>query len=162
VEDSVRDYCREGNQLIYDVEKGEYQWIDTIADVSALKALHADAYSYEKEYEVGTWDDLIDRFLSCQTPKITICCYSGTRLIGSVIGFMYDSYNYIYSICVANEYQGKGIGSGLMRCFVNASQGKAIQLRVYSNNHMAWTMYEHFGFEFVELSALVGSTGSLL
>lgn len=161
VEDSVRDYRRAGKPQLLDAGGFEYQWTDAIDNVSALKALHADAYSYEKEYVVGNWDDLIDQFMSSKSPKITLCCNSGSRLIGSAIGYVYDTHTYIYSICVANEYQGMGVGSGLIRRFVNESKGKAIELRVYSNNESAHTMYEHFGFELVDLSSLVGASGSL-
>jgi ribosomal protein S18 acetylase RimI-like enzyme len=156
VEDTVRDYRKEKVQGLYDLGLSEYRWSEAIEDVPALKALHADAYSYEKEYVIGTWDDLLDQFLSSPTPKITITCHAGERLVGSAIGYAHESHTYIYSICVAGDHQGKGIGARLMRRFINASRGKAIELKVYSNNEHAVAMYERFGFEFRDLSSLVG------
>lgn len=161
VEDTVRDYQRTETQALFEVGKSEYRWSKAVYDVSALKALHADAYAYEKDYVIGTWDDLIDQFFSSQTPKIIVTCHIDDRLLGSAIGYVHDSHSYIYSICVAGDYQGKGIGSGLMRRFINESLGKRIELRVYSKNERAVTMYEHFGFQFMDLSTLIGINKSV-
>ncbi|GAB1467970.1 hypothetical protein MASR2M64_06640 [Candidatus Cloacimonadota bacterium] len=156
VEDTVCYYRRDKNFALFALEESEYRWVYTIDNVMDLIEIHHDAYAYEKEYVIGTWDNLIKIFLSSQTPKIMVYCYADDRLIGCALGYVYDSYTYIYSICVVVDYQSKGVCSGLMRRFINESHGKPIELNVYSTNEHAVAIYEHFGFVFKEISTLVG------
>lgn len=156
LEDSVLDYCRPQSSTLLLVEESEFRWSADVPDSMALKALHLDAYAYEKDYVMGTWDDLIENYLSSNAQKIMISCYLGDNLVGCAIGYVYDTHTYIYSICVASKHEGQGIGAGLMRRFINQSLAKEVQLKVYANNTRAVMMYEHFGFEFIDIRSIVG------
>jgi len=157
LEDSGRDYRRPKSSKLLELGESDLRWSADVPDEKALKALHLDAYAYEKDYVFGTWDELIDNFLSSDIPKIMISCYLGNTLVGCAIGNDYDTHTYIYSICVAIKHEGQGIGAGLMRRFINQSLGKEVQLKVYANNARAVRMYEHFGFKFIDITTLVGS-----
>ncbi|HPS40369.1 MAG TPA: GNAT family N-acetyltransferase, partial [Candidatus Cloacimonadota bacterium] len=157
-EDAVRDYRREGDSKSYPETDQGYRWSSRIEDINYLKALHYDAYSYEKEYVIGTWGDLIDIYVNSDIPKQIIACYSAEKLIGCAIGYLYPSHAYIYSLCVLSGYQDHGIGTELMRRFINLSGNMPIELKVYRNNEKALAMYERYGFQFTQLSSIVVKT----
>jgi len=59
----------------------------------------------------------------------------------------------VYTLCVAPEYKGRGLGRELMEFILeySAAQGmKAVRLDVYGKNTPAITLYKKCGFQYID------------
>lgn len=79
--------------------------------------------------------------------------YSVADLNGKAIGYIggyavFDTV-YINNIAVKIEYRNKGIGSALLKDFINKSPDKILTLEVRKSNSSAISLYNKFGFEIV-------------
>jgi len=117
-------------------------------DKEKLLNLHLKAYASEPPYVVGQWDELIDNYLSLDN-TITLSCKYNELLIGVCLGVSHpeNGYNYIYSVCVLPECQGKGFGDQLMNRFVQLTASESYQLEVLFSNYPARKVYESIGFK---------------
>lgn len=65
----------------------------------------------------------------------------------------YQSQNglYISNICVATEYRNKGVATGLINYLINQNKDKPLFLHVLKNNTNSIRLYEHLGFNIMDL-----------
>lgn len=71
------------------------------------------------------------------------------KAIGYIGGYVVFDTVYINNIAVKSEYRSKGIGSALLKDFINKSADKILTLEVRKSNSAAISLYNKFGFEIV-------------
>ncbi|MDY0151787.1 MAG: GNAT family N-acetyltransferase [Candidatus Cloacimonas sp.] len=155
VENIGLHYCKESSQTSYEISPDTFTWTANIPDPTALKSLHLQCFADEKEYVVGTWDSLIAQYLASEKQKICFACFQDGLLVGSILGYLGDTNAYIYSVCVLPACSSRGIGSKLMRLFLNQCPSLQVELHVYSENKAATALYEKLGFWKTGIASLV-------
>lgn len=80
--------------------------------------------------------------------KNPIFVYENDSKIGAYILWLKrKNYFRLYSICVGEEFQGKGISKELLMYSFDNLKNSAYQLEVKVNNHIAISLYEKYGFK---------------
>ena len=128
------------------------------SDLEAIRNLTADTQALAPDRDSIYW--LFSEFFK-NTSFIT---YSKNKLSGFLLGFMSQTkpkQGYVYSIGVAAEYRGNGIGKRLIEAFqesIRSLGADTIYLTTTPDNHMALGFYEHMGFTKPETFLKFGQT----
>lgn len=108
------------------------------------------AYKKYVEENWGTWDDkeqrkLFDKFIDTYFNCIYIIQLNGVD-IGFYNGQTLDDGIYeIGNICIIPEYQGKGIGSQILKDIIEMHKNQTIKLQYFKQNPVG-SLYEKLGF----------------
>ena len=119
-------------------------------DYEFVYKLKKNAYKEYVEFYWGTWDETAQR----EYFKRFIDKYKDTtyliQLGDSIIGFYNDDFlendDYeIGNICIAPEYQGKGIGTKILKDIIDKYSDKNIHIQYFKINPVG-NLYERLGF----------------
>lgn len=122
----------------------------TEKDYEFIYELKKNAYKEYVEANFGTWDEVAQR----EYFKKFIEFYKDTTyLIGldeKVIGFYNDEFlengDYeVRNICIIPEYQGKGIGTKILKDILEQYKDKNIHIQYFKQNPVG-KLYERLGF----------------
>jgi ribosomal protein S18 acetylase RimI-like enzyme len=115
------------------------------SDLQAVRNLTASTQELAPDRDSIYW--LLSEFFE----KTSFVVSSENKLAGFLLGFMSQTktnQGYVYSIGVAAEHRGKGIGKLLIESFQNSIHSlgaDAIYLTTTPDNHMALGFYGHMG-----------------
>lgn len=131
----TRQYTKDDYWFVYDVKKTVYQkyvemnWGEWVEEIQ--KDMFKDfMYAHSKEIRIIELDDV---------------------KIGFFHGKNIDEKNYVQrNICILPEYQGRGIGSSILKKVIQQHKNQDIHLRCFKQNPVI-NLYKKFGFEVVEV-----------
>lgn len=114
--------------------------------------------SYKKYVESiwGAWDDIkqhefFEKYINAQKSRIKIIVIDGKK-IGYVDDQMIDENTYeIVNICILPEYQGKGIGTNILKQMLEEHKQYKILIQCFIENPVS-KLYERLGFKEYERS----------
>ena len=112
------------------------------------------AYKKYVELNWGKWDedaqkDMFKEFINTYGKDIKIIMIDNIR-IGFYHGEYIDNNGYeIGNICIIPEYQGRGIGTKILKEEIAKHSDKNIYLRFFKQNPVG-KLYERLGFEMLE------------
>jgi len=126
----TRDYKNSDYQFIYDVKKEVYQ---------KYVELNWGEWNEEKQQK------FFDEFINVYKDDIKIIVFDGID-----IGFYHckqiDQDNFeIVNICIRKEYQGKGIGSKILKSIIKDHKNQNIVLQCFKQNPVV-NLYLRLGF----------------
>ena len=111
-------------------------------------------YKAYVEMNWGEWDelkqrDMFDEFIATFEKEIKIIIIDG-KLAGFFHGHYIDDYNYEQAnICILPAFQGKGVGTSILKSIIEQHQNQNIHLRCFKQNPVV-NLYKRLGFEIVE------------
>ncbi len=114
-------------------------------EYNELVALHQKAFRDEVAYAGEEWEQLLKDFLTYTDSYIVTCRKSG-ELIGSCLGYQKEKYHGLYSLCLLEEFHGKGLGFKLLESYLSLTQADPYHLGVFCSNIKAKNLYEKVGF----------------
>jgi ribosomal protein S18 acetylase RimI-like enzyme len=110
-----------------------------------LAALHQKAYRHEVVYAGEEWEKLLESFLTYPNSCIVTCRKSG-ELIGCCLGYQKESHHGLYSLCLLEEFHGKGLGYKILGTYLSLTNANPYHLGVFCSNTKAKKLYEKVGF----------------
>ena len=111
-------------------------------------------YRIYVEQNWGEWNEesqktMFEDFIKTYSKEIKIIMLNNQN-IGFFHGNDTESGDYeIGNICILPEFQGKGIGSQILKDIINSHKNQNIYLRFFKQNPVV-NLYKRFGFEIVE------------
>ena len=130
----LRPYTKEDYDFVYDTKKVAYQ-----------KYVEANW----GEWNEDTQRELFAKFIDTYGKDIQIVMEEDKR-IGFYHGEELENNGYeIGNICIIPECQGRGIGTKILKCVLEANKGKDIYLRYFKQNPVV-KLYERLGFVMAE------------
>ena len=136
---------------------GEKNKVDTIklvpytdSDYDFVYEVKKNAYKCYVEECWGTWDDInqltyFDKFINTVKDNAYIIM-DGNKKIGFYNGENLDNGNYeVGNICIIPEYQGKGIGTRILKNIIEENSDRNIEIQYFKQNPVG-KLYERLGF----------------
>ena len=123
-------YTEDNYEFVYDVKKNAYK-------------------KYVEECW-GSWIEedqrkLFEKFISTVKDN-TYIIMDGDKKIGFYNGEILENGNYeVGNICIISEYQGKGIGSKILKDILEENKDKDIEIQYFKQNPVV-RLYERLGF----------------
>ncbi len=123
-------YTEDNYEFVYDVKKNAYK-------------------KYVEECW-GSWIEedqrkLFEKFISTVKDN-TYIIMDGDKKIGFYNGEILENGNYeVGNICIISEYQGKGIGSKILKDILEENKDKDIEIQYFKQNPVG-RLYERLGF----------------
>lgn len=74
-------------------------------------------------------------------------CKLDKKIVGYILWLKRKKYHRLYSLCVLDHFQGKGIASKLLEYSFDNLNFKSFTLEVKNNNFTAINLYKKYGFE---------------
>ncbi|MEE0700101.1 MAG: GNAT family N-acetyltransferase [Bacilli bacterium] len=146
-----------GYKPYYKFEKGKIKMIDTIklvpytdADYEFVYEVKKNAYKKYVEECWGSWIEedqrkYYDKFINRVKDNAYIIMDSDNK-IGFYNGEVLENGNYeVGNICIIPEYQGKGIGSKLLKDKLEENKDRDIEIQFFKQNPVG-KLYERLGF----------------
>ena len=131
LEYTTRDYNENDYQFVYDVKKLVYQ-----------KYVEANWGEWNEEKQL----EMFEEFMNEHSKDIKIIVVNNIRA-GFFHGNILDEKTYEQrNICLLPEFQGKGIGSKILKSIIDFYKDKDIILRCFKQNP-AINLYKRLGFE---------------
>ena len=109
-----------------------------------------EAYKKYVEENFGEWDEIIqkeyfDKFINSVRENAYIIEYNN-KDIGFYNGeILENDYYEIGNICIIPEYQGKGIGTKILKDIIEKNKERNIKLQYFKKNPVG-KLYERLGF----------------
>lgn len=111
-------------------------------------------YKKYVEQNWGEWNEIEQEkmfkdFMDAHSKEIKIIVVDGVK-IGFFHGKNIDKNNYVQrNICILPEYQGKGIGTNILKKTIILHKDQDIHIRCFKQNPV-FNFYKRLGFEVVE------------
>lgn len=134
MEYNLRPYIKADREFVYNVKKIVYK--DYV------------------EMNWGVWDEtkqreMFDEFISEFEREIKIIIING-EMAGFFHGSVIDEKTYEQrNICIMPAYQGKGVGTNILKTIINQHEHQDIYLRCFKQNPVV-NLYKRLGFEIIE------------
>lgn len=112
-----------------------------------------EAYKKYVEENFGQWDEEVqkeyfDKFINSVKENAYIIEYENTD-IGFYNGEILENGDYeIGNICIVPDYQGKGIGTEILKDIIEENKKRNIQIQYFKQNPVE-KLYKRLGFVFV-------------
>ena len=112
-----------------------------------------EAYKKYVEEDFGEWDEEVqreyfDKFINVVKENAYIIEFENKH-IGFYNGEVLENGDYeIGNICIIPEYQGKGIGTKILKDIINQNKERNIKLQYFKQN-LVGNLYERLGFVLV-------------
>jgi ribosomal protein S18 acetylase RimI-like enzyme len=99
-------------------------------------------WGWDEAWQTGDFDK---HFLPDQITVVMV----ENQIVGYIHVDSRDETPHVRMMCILPEYQGKGLGSTLLRSFIQrvSAEGKNVKLGVFKINSAARRLYERLGFE---------------
>lgn len=119
-------------------------------DYEFVYQLKKDSYIKYVEANWGTWNEedqrkYFEKFINTVKNDSLIIC-DGQKRIGFYNGEQLDEYTYeVGNICIIPEYQGKGIGTKLLKGILEEHKEEDVKIQYFKQNPVG-KLYERLGF----------------
>ncbi len=134
IEYKTKQYSKDDYWFIYDVKKTVYR-----------KYVEENWGEWNEEEQKKLFKDFID----AHSKEIKILMVDGVKA-GFFHGKSIDKNNYVQrNICILPEYQGKGIGTTILKRTIALHKDQDIHIRCFKQNPV-FKFYKKMGFEVVE------------
>lgn len=146
-----------GARPYYEFRDGEIKMHETIKlipytdeDYDFVYEVKKNAYKKYVEECWGTWNEedqrtYFEKFITTVRNNAYIIMDGNTK-IGFYNGEVLDNGNYeVGNICIIPEYQGKGIGSKILKDILDENKDKDIEIQYFKQNPVG-KLYERLGF----------------
>ena len=134
IEYKTKQYTKDDYWFVYDVKKIVYK-----------KYVEQNWGEWNEIEQVKMFKD----FMDAHSKEIKIIVVDGVK-IGFFHGKNIDKNNYVQrNICILPEYQGKGIGTNILKKTIILHKDQDIHIRCFKQNPV-FNFYKRLGFEVVE------------
>ena len=129
---------------MYKLKKYSYNYYNFVYEVNK------EAYKKYVEEDFGEWDEEVqreyfDKFINVVKENAYIIEFENKH-IGFYNGEVLENGDYeIGNICIIPEYQGKGIGTKILKDIINQNKERNIKLQYFKQN-LVGNLYERLGF----------------
>ena len=146
-----------GHRPYYEFKNGGINMIETInlvpytdKDYEFVYEVKKNAYKKYVEECWGIWDEetqrtYFEKFIEAVKDNAFIIM-NGNSKIGFYNGEILENGNYeVGNICIIPEYQGKGIGTKILKDKLNENKDRSIEIQYFKKNPVG-ALYERLGF----------------